>query len=242
MKKLVSVIIPTYNHAHTLFRCVESLVLQNYRPLEIIIINDGSNDNFDVVIKNIKRSFFSINCGKIDLIILSQANAGAPTARNRGLTVVHGDYVLFYDADTVASPFMIEKMVEVLETNSNASYVYCDFKFGWKTMRGRVFSDEQLRQNNYIDVSSLIKRNDIPESGFDASLKRFQDWDLWLTLLEKNKIGVYVPELLYKKIVGFRKGISTWLPRISYRWPLKYFFAKEFMRSRQIVAQKHGLN
>lgn len=77
---------------------------------------------------------------------------------------------------------------------------------------------------------------------FDTSLKRFQDWDLWLTLLERNKTGVFIPEVLYEKVVGTREGISTWLPCFMYLLPWKSREVKKYEFARQIIAKKHHLS
>jgi hypothetical protein len=130
-------------------------------------------------------------------------------------------------------------MKDSLDKNPGASYAYSGFKFGWKVMRPVVFNSEDLKQNNYIDVTSLIRRSDF--SGFDESIKKFQDWDLWLTMLEKNKTGVCVPEILYTKIVGGRVGISQWLPGFVYRLPWKGKAVRRFEEARDIVRKKHGL-
>lgn len=230
MNPLISVIIPVYNHAKVLPQTVASVLKQTYRPLEIIIVNDGSTDNFSEVAKGLE-----------EVKIINQDNKGAPAARNRGLTEAKGEFVIFWDADTLAEPQMLEKMYQALINNSGAAYAYSSFYFGFKKMLSQPFSAEKLKEQNYIDVTALIWRNQaVP---FDQNIKRFQDWDLWLTMLEQNKTGIFVPEILYKKIVGGRKGFrySNWLPRFVYKLPWKIKAVKEYEVAREIVLQKHGL-
>ena len=100
------------------------------------------------------------------------------------------------------------------------------------------FDKNFLKQNNYIDTTSLIRRSDFP--GFDESLKRFQDWDLWLAMLEQGKKGIFIPKVLYKKIIS-NGGISFWLPSFVYRLPWKIGKVKKYEEARAIVARKHGL-
>ncbi|OGH90192.1 MAG: hypothetical protein A2537_03520 [Candidatus Magasanikbacteria bacterium RIFOXYD2_FULL_36_9] len=76
---------------------------------------------------------------------------------------------------------------------------------------------------------------------FDESIKRFQDWDLWLTMLEQNKIGIFVPQILYKKIVHGRKGISNWLPSWLYKFPWKIKKVADYEQAKEIIFKKHGL-
>lgn len=235
MPNLISVIIPVYNHAVTLEETIRSILKQTYRPIEIIIVDDGSTDDFDVVMKKCK---IAIEKAGLALKIIKQNNSGAPVARNNGFFNSSGQFVIFIDADTVLEPEMLDKLFKSLIL-SNRSYAYSDFKYGWKKFLCKQFDPDLLRRNNYIDVSALIKREDF--CGFDPSLKRFQDWDLWLTMLEKNKTGVYVPGMLYKKITKGRKGMSRWLPSIFYQLPFKTKSVRDYEASRDIVRQKHGL-
>lgn len=235
MNELISVIIPVFNHAHTIECCLKSLEKQTYRLLEIIIVNDGSTDDFDLVIKKIKAHT------TVPLKIISQNNAGAGAARNAGFKEAKGEYVIFWDADTVAKPKMLERLKRQLDVNQNASYAYCQFKFGWKTMHSQNFNVNDLKRYNYIDTTSLIRRSALPEKPFDEPLKRFQDWDLWLTLAEQNKTGTFVPEVLFTKIVGGRKGISSWLPSFVYQLWWKSSAVKKYDEAKKIVLIKHGL-
>ncbi|MFA5062062.1 MAG: glycosyltransferase family A protein [Patescibacteria group bacterium] len=237
MNPLISVIIPVYNHAHTIKKCISDILAQTYQPIEIIIVNDGSTDNFQQAISDLKNS---------DIKIFSQENKGAPSARNLGFAQSKGEYVIFWDADTIARPDMLEKMYKALRDNSETSCAYSKFKFGWKTMQSHEFDPGLLKKLNYIDVTSLVRRSALtdlrPSAGpWDESIKRFQDWDLWLSLLEKNKTGVFVPEVLYKKVVGNRKGISAWLPSFMYNLPWKIKKVADYEEAKAIVLKKHGL-
>ena len=83
-------------------------------------------------------------------------------------------------------------------------------------MKAEKFNPDKLRKENYIMTASLIRRNDFPY--FDKELKRFQDWDLWLTMLEHGHIGVWVPAVLFR-VVNTRGTMSTWLPSFVYKLP-----------------------
>ncbi len=254
MQPLISVVIPVYNHAHTLKRSVESVFRQTYRPLEVIVVNDGSTDNFFEVVDECFELIEKECIGQGSMLsIISQENSGAPAARNRGFAASKGEYVIFWDADTIAHPDMLKKMFEVLQKNPQAAYAYSQFKFGWKTIKSRNFEIEKLKQVNYIDTTSLIRRSSlsppsyqegvggVAEGPFDVSLKRFQDWDLWLTLAEKGKFGVFISEVLYEKVVGSREGISTWLPKFMYQLPWKTKQVKKYEEAKQIIKNKHHL-
>jgi len=234
MKELISIIIPVYNHAHTLERCFSSIQEQTYRSLEVIVVNDGSTDNFSEVMKNIKESITDFN-----IKIIEQENKGAAAARNVGFVESVGNYVIFWDADTVAKSRMLEKMKLSLDNHPEASYVYSQFCFGWKKMKSREFNADLLKKVNYIDTTSLIRRDGFVL--FDELLQRFQDWDLWLTMLEKNKTGIFIPEVLFKKIIFGRKGYSSWLPSFFYKLPWKNKKIEDYEKYKKIILDKHKI-
>ncbi len=236
MNDLISIIIPVYNHASVIRQSVRSIVCQTYRPIEIIIINDGSTDNFNEIEKELLNDS---DLRQFNIRIINQENKGAPAARNAGFAESSGNFVIFWDADTIAEPEMLKKMKQTLDSCSSASFAYCDFKFGLKTIFSHEFDAEKLKINNYIDTTSLIRRSDFP--GFDETIKRFQDWDLWLTMVNKNKTGIYLPETLYAKLIGKRKGISKWVPKIFFKLPWKTRSVKDFESARRIIVEKHGL-
>ncbi|KKQ41171.1 MAG: Glycosyl transferase, group 2 family protein [Candidatus Magasanikbacteria bacterium GW2011_GWA2_37_8] len=232
---LISVIIPIYNQACVLRRSLVSLVNQSYRPIEIIIVNDGSTDNFSEVIKNIlAEEIFK----ELKIKVINQPNQGAPAARNHGFSESTGSYVIFWDADTIAKPEMLAVMHQTLLSSANASWAYSQFCFGWKKMRGREFDVELLKKNNYIDVTSLIRSDAFLP--FDENLKRFQDWDLWLTLIEQGKSGKFINKVLYKKITN-PIGISSWFPSFFFKLPWQTNKVKKYEVAKAIVLQKHHL-
>lgn len=199
-------------------------------------MDDGSTDNFNETIETILKKDWIQN---LSIRIVRQKNLGAGAARNRGFKESKGDYVIFWDADTIAVPLMLDKMLAALQSNPAASYSYSQFRFGWKKIKSRPFDAVSLKQNNYIDTTSLIRRSDVLP--FTEDLKRFQDWDLWLSMLEKGKFGIFIPEVLFKKEVGGRKGISEWLPSFFYHLPWKTKAVKEYEAARQVILRKHSL-
>ncbi len=235
MEDLISIIIPVYNHTEHLQEVLDALARQSYQNFEVIIVDDGST----VPVASMN---FTMQNG-FSVLFLRQENKGAPAARNFGFQESHGEYVMFYDADVIASPDMLEKIYAGLENNPRASYAYCDHYFGATRIISRNFDTEALKKNNYITTMSLIRRVDFP--GFNESLKRFQDWDLWLTMLEQGKCGVYISGFLFRTY-PHKGGISTWLPSYAYKFPFKYlpgFFEKvrAYENAKKIVQQKHHL-
>ena len=225
---MISIIIPVYNQSDKISACLDSILKQNYNNYEIIIVNDGSSDNIDSVLKLYKE--------KIDLKIINQENQGANVARNNGFEKSSGEYLLFCDADLVLREDMLEKMQNTL-ANSDAGYTYSSHVFGLKKFKLWEFDEEKLKQMPYIHTTSLIKRKDFP--GFDINLKRFQDWDLWLTMLENNKTGKWIPEYLFKVEDG--GTMSSWIPGFFYKLFPFLPSVKKYKKSVKIIKDKHKL-
>lgn len=231
---LVSIIIPAYQSARTITATLESVKKQTWNNKEIIVVDDGSTDDLNDKL----RPFIP------DITVIKQNNFGAPTARNNGFDRSRGDYILFLDADTALEPLALEKMVAALITHPAADFVYSDFYFGWKKFHLFEYSSLRLHQQNFIHTTSLIRRSKF--SRFDPNLTKFQDWDLWLTMDEQGKRGIWIPEVLFR--VAARQsniGISTWLPSLVYRLPFigrghgNATIAK-YRRAESVIRKKHG--
>lgn len=233
---LISIVIPAYQHAATLPACLHSIFAQSIQNFEIIVIDDGSTDGTDRVLKPFLER----------LTYVRQANQGGNAARNRGLGLTKGDYVLFCDADVIMEPKMLEKMRTALEMHPEASYAYSGFRFGWKTFACFPFDPARLQRMNFVHTTSLVRRADFP--GFDPAVKRFQDWDVWLTMLETGKIGVYIPEQLFRiEVTRGRSGISDWLPSFVFRFPWRLVRWRPkrvaaYEKARQAIFAKHHLS
>lgn len=116
----VSVIIPVYNTAKYLERCVKSIMRQSFTDLEIILINDGSTDNSGDICNRLRQQDSRIK-------VLHQENMGLSRARNAGIDAAVGEYYLFVDSDDCVSPFYVEKLLNMcLENNTKISLCgYC---------------------------------------------------------------------------------------------------------------------
>lgn len=237
MSTLISIVIPVFNRKEVLRRTVLSVLAQTYTNIEVIVVDDGSSEDIQSVLTDFLE--------KPNFRLVRQSNGGAPRARNVGLALAKGEYVVFLDADIVCDKNMLQKMFGTLQNHPEASYVYCSYILGHKKIIPGDFSAKRLRQLNYIHSSAMIRRKALSAQPWDESLKRFQDWDLWLTLLQQGSEGVFLSEFL-QTIVPNKQGISSWLPAFAYRAPWKYL---PYLRSRvqayeelrQVVINKHGL-
>ena len=225
---MVSIIIPLYNQYQKLLACLDSIKKQTFIDYEVIIVNDGSTDVARGKLTEVVSSQLSAaSC-------IYQDNVGAPWARNRGFRESRAEYVLFCDADIIMRPDMLYKMVSVLEQNRDISYIYSSFKFGWKKFTLWEFDAEKLKQMPYIHTTSLIRREHFP--GWDENMKRLQDWDLWLTMLEQGHIGKWMPEVLFTVEPG--GTMSHWLPSFITKLGIGKM-AKEYNQAVEIIRRKH---
>ncbi len=230
---MISIIIPVYNQAKHLANCLASIKKQTYGNYEIIIIDDGSTDNIIKVITEFKK-FFGLK-----LNYHEQENRGAAAARNKGAKLAGGEYIIFCDADVIMKPIMLETMLTTLKNNLSASYCYSSFIWGHKKFKLWPFNPEKLKTMPYITTTSLIRHKDFP--GFDETLKKFQDWDLWLTMLRNGHAGIWVDQILFAIATHGRQTMSGWLPSLAYKLLPWLPRVKQYNQAKEIIFKKHNL-
>lgn len=180
----VSIIIPCFNGAKFVGEALESLRSQTFRDWEAIVVNDGSTDDSEAVIRTYQGIDARIHC-------VSQENRGLPAARNTGLNSARGEFVIFLDADDLLMSDMLYKMVQELSLDSSFGAVSCGWVFSdcsgddlsWKirpSFQGQHF--EKLAHGNLFPCHGVLLRRRILEQvgEFDCSLAHCHDWDLWL--------------------------------------------------------------
>jgi glycosyltransferase EpsE len=230
---MISIIIPVYNQSKKLDKCLASIARETYDNYEIIVVNDRSTDRLSWVYKKYSRLFGY----KIEWIN-NQTNHGAPYARNKGFLASRGEFVIFCDADVVMGPEMLADMLGALKKNEKAAYAYSSFKFGRKTFRLWPFDADKLKTMPYIHSTSLIRRECF--SGWDETLERLQDWDLWLSMLEKGYAGVWIDKNLFT-IIDTGGTMSSWLPSLAYKLFPFLSKVKKYEQAVKIIKNKHGL-
>lgn len=190
----VSVIIPSFNQGYFLPETVKSVLSQTFKDYEIIIVDDASDDGFST---NVALSLASNNIR----VFVNKTNLGVCATRNYAISKSRSKYILPLDADDKIGDTYLEKSVNILNSGI-ADVVYCQARFfgaineNWELPD---FTIERMLYGNIVFNCALFKRSDFFEVGCYSDLFRpgYEDWDLWLSFLEKNKIFYKINEQLF---------------------------------------------
>ena len=183
MKK-VSVIIPTYNRAALLKESVQSVREQTYRPIECIVVDDGSTDDTKAVIEAIAKE----NDEGFEFKYFVQINGGAQVARNRGTAAASGQYIQYLDSDDILFPDKLSQQVEYLTLHPECDGVFGDWKCGTIDNNEIIIAykkqdlfSQMLTEKCIANFSFLMRREIIDKiGGWDVNIKRNQEIDFHL--------------------------------------------------------------
>lgn len=190
----VSIIMPCYNDGIYIEEAIQSVLLQTYKNVEIIIINDGSDDEKTLnILSHMKNE-------KINVIHTNRLRPAG--ARNEGIKYATGKYILPLDSDDKIEPTYIEKAINIIEKENNIGVVYCYADlFGEKTGRWELpdYSIEHMILDNVVFVTALFYKSDWEKvGGFNTTMKAgMEDYDFWLSILELDREIYQIPEVLF---------------------------------------------
>jgi len=214
---MVSVIITTFNRAHFLRRAIKSVLNQTYKDIEIIVVDDCSNDNTEKVVSECIRNNKNIK------YIRHNKNKGLSAARNTGIKHSTGKYISFLDDDDELLPKKIQKQVEFLEKHKNIDAIYCgyirksdNFEQVYIPKKITNFLKESLILPLSVIHSLLIKKECFSKIGlFDENLKYFEDWDLWIRLSAEVNLAIINEPLVVYHIHGAQMMLSNLNEKIN---------------------------
>ena len=188
-KPIVSIILPTYNRAHIIEKSIRSVLQQTFTNFELIIVDDGSTDNTEEVVK-------SIDDDRIKYIKYPE-NKGANVARNLGISLAQGVYIGFQDSDDEWYIDKLEKQVRLMKSSLPIiGVVYSAYMRDEKNEKIYIPTDdiikldgnilEELLTHNFVDTPTMLIRKECFDKigDFDESLPRFQDWEMAIRLAE----------------------------------------------------------
>lgn len=173
----ISVVIPAYNAARFLPRCLASVAAQTHAPAEIIVVDDGSTDDTGTIAENLGAK------------VIRRPNGGLSAARNTGIECASGEWIALLDADDMWEPQKLAAQVELV--SGDTVLVYTGIRiFGDEGMRESCpamvprEARKVLRYRNPITPSSVIARRDALSlnGGFRQDIRACEDWDMWVRL------------------------------------------------------------
>jgi glycosyltransferase involved in cell wall biosynthesis len=212
---LVSVIVPAFNVAAFIEQSVNSILAQTHAPLEVIIVDDGSNDDTCKIVRQIPDD-------RVKMI--HKENGGCASARNAGVAVSSGEFIAFLDGDDYWLPNMLERQLAHFEAHPGADMIFClsmlvdvdDNREGiMKYSAGRNYSFQDILVENPVGNGSaaVFRREALESAGpFDESLPASSDYDMWLRIAKlKPDNFICLPETLvcYRRRLG--QTTSDWL-------------------------------
>jgi len=236
---MITVIIPLYNKATTIRRCLRSVLSQTILPNELIVINDGSQDeSLDVVKEMVDSSSL------IDIKIIDQENHGVSFTRNRGVSLATNDFIAFLDADDEWNEKFIEHAQEIISTYQDISLVtfkhrVCDEDIGSYIPKQYFGSKDRGLIKNYFALarcfpivnSSKAVVNKLyfeKVGGFPIDAKVSEDLYLWIKLSECAPIA-YFEELLVTIYQAPDNSRGSRVGQIPY--PIVYYSSKHCVKN-----------
>lgn len=190
----VSVIMPCYNDGKYIMEAIDSIVKQTYQNWELIIVDDGSDD------EETKRIINEIQNPKIKVFHTEHLRPAG--ARNYGIQKAEGTYILPVDSDDRIHEEYMEKAVKMIESNPRIGVVYCKAElFGEKSGFWNLpdYSFKHMLLDNIVFVTALFYKSDWEKvGGFNTSMAQgMEDYDFWLSILGLEREICQIPEVLF---------------------------------------------
>ena len=210
---LISVIVPAYNSQKTIKETIESVLQQTFTDFELIIVDDGSQDNTLEVINSIRDERIQV---------FSYENKGASANRNRGLAKSEGEFIAFLDGDDLWTEDKLEAQLAALQNNPQADVAYSwtdcideNSQFlrrgGYPTAEGNILPHLLLLDILENGSNPLIRRQALLAiGGFDESLQAGQDWDLYLRLAMNHQFVCVPKQQIFYRITTGSISSNVW--------------------------------
>lgn len=224
---LISIIMAAFNEEKNIRESIESILTQTYKNWELIIVNDASTDNTRHIIAQIQSHDYRI------VLIDNISNEGLAKSLNTAIMHSKGEYIARMDADDIALPERLERQVNFLLSNSDIDVLGTgviafnrgsDYRFNMYRQESHFLMEKNIyKECPFIHPTVMAKKTFfIENNGYDTSLKRGQDYDLWLRTYKKYKFyNIQEQHLLYHY-------------RISYKWRDTSYAAKILIKHIQL--------
>lgn len=229
---LVSIILPVYNAQETIKDALLSIINQTYRNIEVIIINDGSHDNSELIIKSVKdeRIFYYNNDG----------NKGLIYTLNRAVHLANGKYIARMDADDISLPLRIEKQVSIMENNLEIVVCGCNIELFGDV--NRKYSTLQMLDSNglksllakvpcFAHPTVMIRKSIIDDNNFSYDYKYLhaEDYKLWIDLAIVGEFYMIKEKLLKYRISNTQITRSSNIVQIETARKCRLLYIERFV-------------
>lgn len=227
----VSVIIPTYNRRHTLPASIDSVLMQTYENLELIIVDDGSDDGTEEYVRTIKDDRVKY--------VRTKSNKGPSAARNLGAGMAGGEYLAFHDSDDEWMPDKLEKQMALFaDKKAEIAMVYCEYtkyngsdwllvptrEIPFSKKQGDIFSYLLLQPLIGTPTMVVLKEEFLKIGGFDESLLSYEDYEFTLRFSKEHRIG-FVEEPLVK----VNQSVNSVNKRLAERICAQFYMISEML-------------
>ena len=191
---LVSILMPIYNYGNRINQTLNSVFDQDYTNIEVILVDDGSTDEFvKMKLKQLE------NVDKIKVVY--KENGGPSSARNEAFRHSKGEYILPLDSDDMILDGYIRSCVNILTKNKGISPVYCDTHHVGQSQgveKRPEWSKERLLQGPFIVNCSMFHRESFEKvNGYDEEMFGWEDYDMWIRMMKEGYVGKRIPKPLF---------------------------------------------
>jgi glycosyltransferase involved in cell wall biosynthesis len=223
---LVSVIIPCYNQGQYIDDAVNSVLNQTYDNFEIIIVNDGSTNPETIdILKNYNQPKTKV---------IHTDNQGLASARNNGIEMATGKYILPLDADDKIGDTYLEKAVNLLEDDQDLGIVYCEAElFGSKTGKWELaeYKFPDILLDNVIFCSGFFRKSDWElVQGYKANMiYGWEDYDFWLSIINLGRKVYRIPQVLF-----FYRQVNNSMTKALTRDKFIYSYTQLFKNNQEL--------
>jgi glycosyltransferase involved in cell wall biosynthesis len=199
---LVSIIIPCYNQGQYLSAALESVLAQSYLHWECVVVNDASPDNTLEVANRYAEMDERI------MVLNLEKNGGLANARNRGIAATRGNFIVPLDADDKLHPDFLEKTISVYAAHPGVKVIYSDaWQFGDSNSYAKRddINMKELCIRNFFQPTALFSRHHFSlTEGYRRNIFGYEDWDMWLQLIDRIEHAKRIPEaLVYLRVKSF---------------------------------------
>ena len=232
MEVKVSIVVTCYNLGQYLQDLFGSISWAFNESFEVILIDDGSNEQATILeIKALEQNYGSVR-------IVKQENMGLARARNKGVALANGKYIIPVDADNRLVKKGVYDALKFLEANEDYSVAYGNAKFfGNRTglWQNQDYNHKAMVLKNHIDACAIIRKCSLKEVGmYDVNMPvmGFEDWDLWLRMYLEGLKFKYIPEIFFEYRV--REGSM-----LKENWEKRDVIVDYIFNREKSVALKH---